>query len=227
MILPYKDVNLMRVWQRHKIYNQFAWFQMCHSHSVYVVFICVCIHIYIYIVQVAAHLWLNVSFNAMYVFQFSFIRVDPITTNMNNATRNEMKREDTKCEREKNKSDNKLQTYGEQVKAIIYISIRTHIRTHTHSYHTHVVTCRRIKYAKCLEYLLICDLFYLYVNVNRKKFVCKFNGRRVCARVSEWVSAWVSERASKLTKDYLYSLYVYLFIFPSHSHSFFLFMTHL
>lgn len=53
------------------------------------------------------------------------------------------------------------------------------------SMHTHThVTCRRIEYAKCSEYLLICDLFYLYVNVNRQKKLCKLNGKKCCGRES-------------------------------------------
>ena len=55
------------------------------------------------------------------------------------------------------------------------------MRMHTNTY----VTCRRIEYAKCSEYLLICDLFYLYVNVNRKK-ICELNEKK-CASERESV----------------------------------------
>lgn len=118
---------------------------------------------------------------------------------------------------------NELQTYGgEQVKAI-YISIRNK-NLYEHIRITHV-SCRRITCTKCLEYLLICDLFYLYVNINRKKCAnsTKKTDREVCEWVNECVRKWVSEKA----REYLLCVsvhfpftFTFTFFFVHDSHYF-------
>lgn len=143
-------------------------------------------------------------FNINNIFQFSFICVDLIKTAKKKQTQ-------VNCEGNASQTDNErmwnIRRMKWKGKIIRHTDART--RTHKHAYAHTNVTCRRIINTKCLDYLLIFDLFYLCVNINMENKCAHSITENSSEARSK--SDWLIERVLKREIN----LCIYRFVCPS------------